>query len=123
MMEKRIAILTKQPHQYQRSLKQRLKQNNKKTPNIRKSHREDSVQPEQTLHGDSCLASGKFGKLNYKTPIWNDKGDESDYQLDNFNARRKLENKESQSVASETEPGRHLNTFQPVHNPKPKGKD
>ena len=69
--------------------------------------------------GDSCLAPGQFGTLNYKISIWNDKGDQSDYQLEDYNARRKLQDKESQSVASETEPVVHLYTFQPVYNPKP----
>lgn len=94
--------------------------NKTKNPNIWKSLREDSLQSEQMLHGYSCLASQQFGKLNHKTPIWNDTGDQSDYQLEDFNAGRKLKDKESQSVASETEPLEHLHAFQPVYNPKPK---
>lgn len=38
---------------------------------------------------------------------WNDQGDQSDYQLKDLNARRKLKDKERQSVTSETEPVKH----------------
>lgn len=115
MIEKRTAILTEQPHQYKDHW------NKTKNPNIWKSLREDSLQPEQTFYGDSCLAPGQFRKLNYKTPIWNAKGDQSDYQFKDYNARRKLKDKESQSVASEAKPVVHLNAFQAVYNPQPKG--
>lgn len=95
--------------------------NKTKNPDIWEFLREHGLWPEQTPLGESDLAWRRFEKHNYRTPVWNDEGDQWDYQLNDFNAKRKLEDNESQSVASKTEPARHFNAFQLVYNPRPKG--